>query len=147
MGFPFRIPLTGPLPRCPACLPASEHRSLGVRLCHGASLPPDPERHSASFCGPILGHRTVFPYDTQTFLMAMKLGEVYLESVSTGIITQEEIDWITTHQAVFSREEEAMALKIGRQLDEGTLQIGCRLLAQRTTVPPDSHMEDMSTQG
>jgi hypothetical protein len=77
----------------------------------------------------------------------MKLGEVYLESVSTGIITQEEIDWITTHQAVFSREEEAMALKIGRQLDEGTLQIGCRLLAQRTTVPPLTHMEDMSTEG
>jgi hypothetical protein len=61
--------------------------------------------------------------------LAMTLGEVYLESLSTGIITQEEIDWITTHQAVFSREEEAMALKIGRLLDEGSLQIGCRLFA------------------
>jgi hypothetical protein len=58
----------------------------------------------------------------------MHLGEVYLESLSTGIITQEEIDWITLHQSTFSREEEAMALKIGRRLDEGTLQIGCRLL-------------------
>jgi hypothetical protein len=76
----------------------------------------------------------------------MKLGEVYLESVSTGIITQEEIDWITTHQPVFSREEEAMALKIGRQLDEGTLQIGCRLLSQKTNVPPHTHTEDMSIQ-
>lgn len=60
----------------------------------------------------------------------MNLGEVYLESLSTGIITQGEIDWITTHQAVFTREEEAMALRIGRLLDEGNLQIGCRLFEQ-----------------
>jgi hypothetical protein len=58
----------------------------------------------------------------------MLVGEVYLESISTGIITQEEIDWLTTHQAGFSREEEAMALKLGRLLDEGRIQIGCRLL-------------------
>ena len=58
----------------------------------------------------------------------MHLGEVYLESLSTGVNTQEEIDWITTCQSTFTREEEAMALKIGRRLDEGTLQIGCRLL-------------------
>lgn len=57
----------------------------------------------------------------------MNLGEVYLESLSTGVITQQEIDWITNQQAVFSREEEAMALRIGRLLDEGTLQIGCRI--------------------
>jgi len=59
----------------------------------------------------------------------MLVGEVFLESMSTGIITQEEIDWLTTHQAGFSREEEAMALKLGRLLDEGKVQIGCRLLA------------------
>jgi len=58
----------------------------------------------------------------------MHLGEVYLEALSTGIITPQEIDWITTHQSRFSREEEAKALKIGRLLDEGSLQIGCRLL-------------------
>jgi hypothetical protein len=61
----------------------------------------------------------------------MHLGEVFLESLSTGIITQAEIDWITAHQSAFTREEEAMALKIGRRLDEGTLQIGCRLLGHR----------------
>lgn len=61
---------------------------------------------------------------------AMNVGEVYLESLSTGIITQQEIDWITTQQAAFNREEEAMALRIGRLLDEGTLQIGCRLFEQ-----------------
>jgi hypothetical protein len=70
----------------------------------------------------------------------MNLGEVYLESLSTGIITQQEIDWITIQQAVFNREEEAMALRIGRLLDEGTLQIGCRLFEQPSMqlqpVPP-----------
>lgn len=60
----------------------------------------------------------------------MVLGEIYLESLSTGIITQPEIDWITTHQPQFSREEEAMAIRIGRLLDAGTLQIGCRLFPQ-----------------
>jgi hypothetical protein len=65
----------------------------------------------------------------------MNLGEVYLESLSTGIITQEEIDWITTQQDSFSREEEAMALRIGRRLDEGSLQIGCRLFGQKANGP------------
>lgn len=62
----------------------------------------------------------------------MLIGEVFLETMSTGVITQEEIDWLTTHQSGFSREEEAMALKIGRLLDEGQIQIGCRLLGQPT---------------
>ena len=60
----------------------------------------------------------------------MMVGEVYLETMATGIITQEEIDWLTIHQSDFSREEEAMALKIGRLLDEGSIQIGCRLLGE-----------------
>lgn len=58
----------------------------------------------------------------------MLVGEVFLETMATGIITQEEIDWLTTHQSQFNREEEAKALKIGRLLDEGSIQIGCRLL-------------------
>lgn len=60
----------------------------------------------------------------------MHVGEVFLETMSSGIITQEEIDWLTTHQASFSRDEEARALQIGRLLDEGQIQIGCRLLGQ-----------------
>jgi hypothetical protein len=60
----------------------------------------------------------------------MLVGEVYLETMATGIITQEEIDWLTIGQSDFSREEEAMALKIGRLLDEGSIQIGCRLLGE-----------------
>jgi hypothetical protein len=60
----------------------------------------------------------------------MLLGEVFLEAMSTGIVTQAEIDWLTTNQANFTREEEAKALKIGRLLDAGDLQIGCRMLGQ-----------------
>jgi hypothetical protein len=65
-----------------------------------------------------------------TQAVVMLVGEVYLETMATGIITQEEIDWLTIHQSDFSREEEAMALKIGRLLDEGSIQIGCRLLGE-----------------
>lgn len=64
----------------------------------------------------------------------MLVGEVFLEALSTGVVTQEEIDWLTINQANFSREEEAKALKIGRLLDAGQLQIGCRMLGQPTTA-------------
>jgi hypothetical protein len=62
----------------------------------------------------------------------MLIGEVFLEAMSTGIVTQAEIDWLTINQASFSREEEAKALKLGRLLDEGQLQIGCRILGRAT---------------
>jgi len=58
----------------------------------------------------------------------MGIGEVFLESLSTGVITNEEIAWITSKQVQFSRAEEAIALKLGRLLDSGEIQIGCRLL-------------------
>ena len=58
----------------------------------------------------------------------MKLGSLFLESISTGIITPEEMDWITSNQVNFTRIEEATALKLGRLLDRGLVQIGCRLL-------------------
>jgi hypothetical protein len=58
----------------------------------------------------------------------MGVGEVFLESVSTGVITAQEIDWITAQQSRFNRQEEATVLKLGRLLDAGVIQIGCRLL-------------------
>ena len=58
----------------------------------------------------------------------MSIGEVFLESLSTGVITSEEIAWVTRRQEQFNREEEAVALKLGRLLDNGQIQIGCRLL-------------------
>jgi hypothetical protein len=57
----------------------------------------------------------------------MSIGELFLETLSTGVITPAEIDWVTSHQARFSRQEEAAALKLGRLLDEGRIQIGCRV--------------------
>jgi len=60
--------------------------------------------------------------------MPFSVGEVFLESVSTGVITSEEIAWITSEQSRFDRQEEAMVLKLGRLLDAGEIQIGCRLL-------------------
>jgi hypothetical protein len=65
----------------------------------------------------------------------MLIGEVFLETMATGIITQEEIDWLTTAQGRFTREEEAKALQIGRLLDAGEIQIGCRLLGRPAASP------------
>ena len=59
----------------------------------------------------------------------MSIGEVFLGSLSTGVITPEEINWLTAMQHRFSRQEEATALRIGRLLDDGQIQIGCRLPA------------------
>ena len=57
----------------------------------------------------------------------MNLGNLFLESISTGVITSDEMNWVTTNQPHFSRVEEATALKLGRLLDRGLIQIGCRL--------------------
>jgi hypothetical protein len=65
---------------------------------------------------------------------AFQLGEVFLATMATGIITQEEIDWLTLGQSQFNREEEAKALRLGRLLDEGVIQIGCRLLGTHRPV-------------
>ncbi|MBC1260560.1 hypothetical protein FQK07_04625 [Synechococcus sp. BSF8S] len=61
----------------------------------------------------------------------MGMGELFLESLSTGVITEEEINWVAAQQSAFNRQEEAAALKLGRLLDAGRIQIGCR-------VPPAS---------
>tara|TARA_B100000579_G_C22379726_1_gene642233 strand:+ start:463 stop:639 length:177 start_codon:yes stop_codon:yes gene_type:complete len=57
----------------------------------------------------------------------MNLGLLFLESISTGIITSDEMNWVTSNQLYFSRVEEATALKLGRLLDRGLIQIGCRI--------------------
>lgn len=57
----------------------------------------------------------------------MNLGSLFLKSVSSGVITKEEMDWITNHQPHFSRIEEATALKLGRLLDRGLVRLGCRI--------------------
>jgi len=57
----------------------------------------------------------------------MTLGEVLLSSLSSGVITQDEMDWVADHQDGFSRAEVASALRLGRLIDAGKVNIGCRL--------------------
>ncbi|ABX09373.1 Hypothetical protein P9211_14421 [Prochlorococcus marinus str. MIT 9211] len=65
------------------------------------------------------------PFLFRTF--AMNLGLLFLESLKTGIITNEEMAWVASHQGDFSRIEEATAIKLGRLLDRGLIRLGCRL--------------------
>ena len=57
----------------------------------------------------------------------MNLGSLYLKINSIGIITLSELDWVTKQQFNFSRVEEALAIKLGRLLDSGDINIGCRI--------------------
>jgi hypothetical protein len=57
----------------------------------------------------------------------MTVGELFLESLSSGVITPRELTWLTQRQDQFSRVEEATALRLGRLMDEGAIQLGCRL--------------------
>ncbi len=59
----------------------------------------------------------------------MNLGLLYLKVNTTGVITLAELDWITDHQSDFSRLDMALVLRIGRLMDEGTVEIDCRLPA------------------
>ena len=58
---------------------------------------------------------------------SMNLGLLFLKSISTGVITSDEMNWLTSNQPHFSRVEEATALKLGRLLDRGLIQVGCRI--------------------
>lgn len=57
----------------------------------------------------------------------MNLGLLFLETISTGVITSEEMEWVTSNQRYFSRLEKATAIRLGRLVDRGAIQLGCRL--------------------
>ena len=57
----------------------------------------------------------------------MTVGEIVLESLATGVITEHEVSWLTAQQASFNRPEEAAVLRLGRLMDAGSIQLGCRL--------------------
>jgi len=57
----------------------------------------------------------------------MGIGKFFLASVSSGIVTQEELKWVAINQLNFSKCEQATALKLGYLLDSGQIQLGCRL--------------------
>jgi len=62
----------------------------------------------------------------------MTVGEVVLEALSSGVITEREMGWLTANQSGFSRTEEATALRLGRLIDEGSINIGCRMPRAKT---------------
>ena len=57
----------------------------------------------------------------------MNIGILFLKINMTGIITFSELDWVTIHQSNFTRLEESIAIKLGRMIDAGSINIGCRL--------------------
>jgi hypothetical protein len=57
----------------------------------------------------------------------MTLGEVFLEAITTGVITPYEMAWVAMHQSSFSRAEEAAAVRLGRLIDAGSVNLGCRI--------------------
>ena len=59
----------------------------------------------------------------------MNLGILFLLVNATGSITLSELDWIVDHQSEFSRLDMALVLKIGRLMDEGIIELDCKLPA------------------
>ena len=59
----------------------------------------------------------------------MNLGLLFLKVNTIGVITLSELDWITNNQSEFSRLYMALVLKIGRLMDNGTIEPDCRLPA------------------
>jgi len=57
----------------------------------------------------------------------MGIGKLFLASISSGIVTQEELKWVAINQLNFSRCEQAAALRLGQLVDSGQIQLGCRL--------------------
>ena len=57
----------------------------------------------------------------------MILGQIFLEAIATGVITRREMAWVTERQGDFDRTESAVAVRLGRLIDEGAVQFGCRL--------------------
>ena len=57
----------------------------------------------------------------------MGIGKLFLTSITSGIITLDELQWITNNQLTFSRCEQAAAIRLGHLLDSGQLSLGCSL--------------------
>ena len=57
----------------------------------------------------------------------MNLGILFLLVNATGSITLSELDWIANHQSEFSRLDMALVFKIGRLMDEGIIELDCKL--------------------
>ncbi len=57
----------------------------------------------------------------------MGVGKLFLTSIISGVITLDELEWITNNQKSFSRCEQNTAQRLGHLLDSGRLNLACRL--------------------
>lgn len=57
----------------------------------------------------------------------MSVGALFLEALGSGVITQAEIDMLVSCQGNGSRTEQAALERLGRLLDRGVIQLGCRI--------------------
>ena len=57
----------------------------------------------------------------------MTVGALVLEALGSGVITEAEIDWLVASQGHASRTEQAAVERLGRLLDQGVIQLGCRI--------------------
>jgi len=57
----------------------------------------------------------------------MGIGKLFLTSVSTGILTPEQLLWVAKNQLAFSRCEQFTALKLAKLIDSGEINIGYRV--------------------
>ena len=53
----------------------------------------------------------------------MNLGIIFLKANILGAITLEELDWISENEHQFSRLDMSLLIKLGRLMDEGTIEI------------------------
>ena len=59
----------------------------------------------------------------------MNLGMIFLKVNVLGYITLQELDWISENENNFSRVDMALVIKLGRLMDEGSIEIDCRKTA------------------
>jgi hypothetical protein len=57
----------------------------------------------------------------------MTAGALFPESLSSGVITQAEIDCLLSPQDRLTRAEQAAMQRLGRLLDQVQIQLGCRI--------------------
>ena len=74
----------------------------------------------------------------------MTVGEVVLESLTTGVITESEVGWLASHQESFSRAEDAAAIRLGRRMDDGQVNLGCRIDNPETVKVQTHHQHVLS---
>ena len=53
----------------------------------------------------------------------MDLGIIFLKANILGVITLEELEWITDNEHKFSRLDMSLLIKLGRLLDQGIIEI------------------------